>query len=493
MNVWIRPPFELVIRGGLIVDGSGGEPFGADVAVRDGLIAAVEPLPDDSGERELNAAGLIVAPGFINCHSHSDETILEHPEAESIVAQGVTTEVICNCGFGPKHFPDACAFRRELEASGTSVNLALLAPHGTVKETTGEDVAALCAALDGCLDAGCLGVSLGLEYDPGARASREELLAVARRVATRDAMLTVHLRNEDDQLLEAVEEMLDVARRSGARLQISHLKSCGKHNWGKAFDALQVIERARTEGVSIGYDRYPYTAVMTSLQRLLPPEAWWQSDEQRNQRLRAGEYKAHLLKRIIESGGPESIVLARFPFDPSLAGHSLGTVAKHLRKPAVEAAEWVLLHAGRDGDMTVHSLDEGETIAVLARADCMVCTDAAGRPLTAQNGLHPHPRAFGSMPRFLGHYVRERGITTLPAAIRQLTGLPAETFGFRDRGHIAPGKAADLVVFDFATIADTATFERPWSGPVGIAAVFVNGVQVMSRGAHSDARPGVVL
>lgn len=493
MNVRATPHFDLLVQGGTVVDGSGGEPFAADVGIVGNRIVAVESLDGASAAQVIDATGKIVAPGFINCHSHSDETVRAVPGADSAVLQGITTEVVCNCGFGPQVFPNLGAFLDDLEAHGCAINLALLAPHGTLRDVAQGDVKVLCRAVDQALDHGCLGVSLGLEYDPGARADEGELLCVAAAVAARDALLTVHLRNEDDQLVAAVEEMLAIARTTGVRLQVSHLKACGPHNWGRAFDALECIESARDEGLRIGFDRYPYTAVMTSITLLLPPQAWWTSDDERNARLRDGAWRPALLRRIVTSGGADRIVLARCGAHPDWTGRSLAEIADELHTAPVQAAERLLRDAGRDGDMVVHSLDEGETGAVLARSDCMVCTDAALRPLNPEPGFHPHPRAFGAMPRFLGQYVRDQGLTALPAAVRQITALPAESFGLDGRGSIARSRFADLVVFDPQTIRDTATFTHPWSAPEGISHVLVNGQLVVCDGRRTQARPGYVL
>jgi N-acyl-D-amino-acid deacylase len=458
----------LLLRGGLLVDGTGAPPRAADVRVRGDRIAEVAPsLEAAPGERVLDVSGLVVAPGFVDAHSHVDRQIFAL-RADSQVAQGIATAIVGVDGAGP--YPVG-AFLDRLAASPAAINVAAMVGHGAVRRAvmgdarrpaSAEEVRAMRARVARAFAEGAIGLSSGLEYDPGYHAAAGELSALAAEAAAAGGVYATHLRDEGDAVLDALAEAMDVGRAAGAAVHVSHLK-LGATARGRAAAALQAL---RTPGVDATADWYPYTFWVTTTASLAPPR-------------RAGS-RAHWSRVIGDAGGPARLTITSFAADRSYEGRTVADVAAERGA----SAEDVLLDLERRGHagLAAQAMEERDLETIVRDPRVMVASDGGIRIA--------HPRGAGAFPRVLRRYVRERGLLTLEAAIHKMTGMPARRFGLSDRGRIAPGLAADLVVFDADTVADRATAMEPQRAPAGIHHVFVNGVAVVSDGRPTAARPG---
>jgi N-acyl-D-amino-acid deacylase len=526
----VRPPLDLLLVGGRVVDGSGGPAIRADVGIRDGRIVAVEALAGATARETIDVTGLAVAPGFIDIHAHTDLGIFVDNRADSKIRQGVTTEVVGQDGSSVMPVDDrARKERREsyrerygveidaggwdelfaaLAARGHLTNLVTMVGSGTVREVvlgeddrepTAEELAAMVALVEEALAAGAAGVSSGLEYVPNAFATTAELVALARPAAAAGLPYATHMRNEADTVEEALAEGLAVAEGSGAALQVSHLKAQGRRNWPKAERLLATIERAAATR-RVRFDRYPYTAYSTGLSSLFP--AWARDggtdaflarldDPAETTRLRAA-----VDEKIMMMGDWDAIQIvdvgAEGPADA--IGRRLGSYAAERSADPYEVTVEILTRSKNRAAIVGHGMSEENTRRFLAHPLGAICSDAGARRATGPlSEGSPHPRAYGSYPRVLGKYVREERAMSLEEAVRKMTGLPAEILHLADRGTLAVGQAADLVAFDPATVADTATFEAPHSYPVGIPHVIVKGRLAVRDGALTGALPGQVL
>ena len=521
------------IRGATLFDGEGGQRR-ADLRLSAGRIDAIAPsLPP--ADHDLDATGLAVSPGFIDIHCHSDFSALVYPQAESKVLAGVTTDVSGNCGVSP--FPlvgefrarrqeewrahgltidweTAAAFYARAEASPCSVNRAVLAGHGAIRAavvgyadrpTTADERRRMRGLVEEALEAGAFGLSSGLIYPPGCYADADELADLARPVAAAGGYYTSHIRSEGDHLLEAIDEFLDVLRRSGARGQLSHLKAAGQANWPKNTEAIRRLRAARAEGLAVTADRYPYLASMTDLDSMLLPN--WAVEGGRDEELArlADPATRARLAADVRSRHPEPEYFDRIMVASVSPDGPQGAVGKTLRQIGDEAghdpleAAFDLIIENRTLVCSIHfSMSEENLREILAEPYVAIGSDASLRrvPLdaavAAAEGL-AHPRAYGTPARFLGTYVRDVGLMDWPEGIRRLTGLPADVVGLKNRGHLREGAWADLVIFDRAAMADRATYQRPACPPAGICHVFVNGERVVADGRHTGATPGRVL
>lgn len=484
--------FDCVIRGASVFDGISAEPSVCDVGIRAERIAAVG-LDLPAGRREISAAGMHLAPGFIDVHAHDDFAVLLEPELPFKLLQGITTEIVGNCGIGPAprrgaapwierfhpgvrvpDYDDTRSYLRAVEEAGPSLHVAVLAGHGSLRQAVIPDAGrtpsarewrALEAALDEALEAGVIGLSTGLVYEPGRRAEAAELVRLLARARGSAPLYATHLRSEAEELVPAVREAIFIAEEAGVGLQLSHHKASGRDNWGRVSETLGLVDRAIERGVDVWLDQYPYTAGSTILRALVEGQ---------------GE------GRRLEKLGPEDVVIASVEGHPELEGLSLARIMESgLTKD--EAAEHVL------------TLDPGAWIVIFAMSEDDVETVMRHpRTLFGSDGLptshgRPHPRLWGTFPRIFGRYVRERGVVGLGEAVRRATGAAARRFGLVDRGEIRPGAYADLVLFDAARILDEATYDQPRRAPTGVDSVWVDGVSVVQGGAHTGARPGRVL
>jgi len=510
-----RRAYDLILRGGTVFDGSGAAGTVADVAVQDGRIAAVARSIRATARDEITAKGLAVAPGFIDIHSHADGSLFEDPRVESVLRQGVTTIVVGQDGSsrvpgraGETSF--APLFQR-IEALPSAVNVATMVGLGTVRRVvvglddrpaTAAELARMTELVEAALASGACGASTGLEYTPGAFATREELTALCRPLAARRLPYATHMRNEDDQLLEAIEESIAIATGAGCPLQISHLKTGGPRNWHKIDAVFARLARARQEGSDLSFDRYPYVAWATGLTTRFPV---WARDggtaaflKRLDDSATASRIREETEADVVQVGGWDKILLTDVdaPEDRAAVGQRLDAWARTNAMEPYAAALKLLRSNGGSVGTVVFAMSEENCERFLAHPLAMVCSDGGAYALTgpAHSG-HPHPRGLGTFPRVLGRYVRERKALSLAQAVHKMTGKPAARLRLTDRGRIAAGAAADLVVFDPATIADQATFEQPFQYPVGIPAVVVNGAVALrdgervGRGAGRGLKP----
>jgi dihydroorotase/N-acyl-D-amino-acid deacylase len=498
-------PFDLVLRGGQVVDGTGRPAFEADVAVRGDRIAAVGEGLDTIGARVVDAAGKIVAPGFVDLHAHLDP-LLRLPGAESHVRQGVTTALGGPDGGGPTPLAPYLA---EVENVGVGMNVAFLAGHNSIRRAilglddrtpTDDELERMQRLVAEAMAAGAYGLSTGLKYLPGAFSDVDEVVALTRVAADSGGIYTSHLREEGLGLLDGVAEALEIGRRARMPVVLTHHKVVGQPMWGSSSITLAMVDSARAAGTDVMIDQYPYTATYTGITILVPAWALAGGDSaflaRMDDPVLADSILAGIEYNIVNDRGGNDlsrVQLARVEWDRGLEGGTLRDWAEREGLPPTPAtgARLVVEAVRRGGASAIyHALDEGDVERILAHPKTMVASD--GR-LTRPGEGHPHPRWYGTFPRVLRLYVRERGLLSLEDAVHKMTALPAGRLGLADRGRIAEGAYADLVVFDAATVADRATFEDPHQYPDGIEWVIVNGVVAVERGRYLDVRPGRVL
>lgn len=488
---------ELVISGGTVVDGTGAPPRPADLAIDGGRIVEIG-VGVGRGKEEIDASGLVVTPGFIDVHSHDDVAVLVHRDVAFKTMQGVTTDVVGNCGFGPAPHgvamrtfatwhPEATAlpawdghagYAAQLAATPPALNVAFLVGHGTLRQAvmggddrppTDAELAAMAELVTEGMQAGAVGLSTGLIYQPGRHATTDEVAALAAVAAEHGGLYASHIRNEGGALVEAVGEAIEVGERSGARVQISHHKASGRANWGRVADTLALIEAARARGVRVNADQYPYLAGCTFLAAVVD----------------AGALDG--VNGPIGTVEPDDVHITAAPGDRALEGRTLAELAAEAGVDGATMARRIVAEHGHAVMVVVHMMSEDDLVTVLAHETTMIGSD--GDPA----GSHPHPRLYGTFARVLGRYVRDRQVLPLVEAVRRMTSLPAATFGLSGRGVLRPGAAADLVVFDPDTIADVGTYDDPCQHPTGIDTVVVNGVPVVRAGVLTGALPGVVV
>ena len=516
---------DLLIRGGTVIDGTGAPRRRADVAVRDGRIIALGELGTWSGATTIDASGRVISPGFIDIHSHSDESVLINSAMESTVHQGVTAVVAGNCGGASAPVMGLAAeeldreigrydlertwtsfgeYAAAVERSGTAINFSSLVGHGTLRmcvmgaddrpPTTGE-LAAMRALLASALGDGAVGLSTGLIYPPSAYGTTDEISALATTVREQDGLYASHIRNEGDDLFAAIEENLEIGRRSGVRVQLSHHKASQQRNWGKVQESTAMIERAQAAGIDVIADQYPYTASSTGLAVTIPKWAHAGGSLALCERLKDPAVRQRIGGEYTETERNwRHIVIARALHHPEWSGKSVADLAAGAQRDPLEwTCDALIAHAGAI-DIIHHSMDEGDVRYVLAKPWICIGSDSrANAPYGPLSFGKPHPRSYGTFPRILGHYARDEGVLTLEDAVRKMTSLTASRLKLRDRGVVRTGAWADLVVFDPETINDAATYDDPHRYPAGIDHVIVNGTAVTHGHETLAARPGRFL
>jgi len=528
--------FDLMITGGIVIDGSGRPAFPADIGVSGDRIVAIGDLTGREAGQTLTAAGCYVTPGFIDMHTHSDETVFLTPLMESKIHQGVTCEVTGNCGASaapllgeavadmerelkryddniPFHWRSVDEYLDQVSRAGLSTNYLTLVGQGVLRAgvmghamrppTTGE-MTQMQNLLRQSLEEGAYGLSTGLIYPPSSYADVDELAELSRVMSPYGGFYASHIRNEGDRLLEAVTEAITIGERAGVPVHLAHHKAAGKRNWGKVEQSLALIEAARHRGVAVTADQYPYIASSTGLGVILPDWAHEGGTEAMLARLRDPEASARIRaevevqrpgwENVVVDSGWHNIVIAGCRSDHSVEGLNTWQIAEQWGMDPIAASFKLLLDNDGSVSVVIFSMCEEDVQTVMRRPYVCVGSDSTVRaPTGPMSEGKPHPRAYGTFPRVLGRYVRELGVLTWEEAVRKMTSLSADRLGLKGRGRIAIGSYADLVIFDPATVADRATFTDPHQFPAGIETVIVNGVVTIQDGRHSGAKAGRVL
>jgi len=496
--------YDTIIRGGRIVDGSGNPAYFADIAVQDGKIVKIGHLTD-SARTVIDASHLVVAPGFIDVHTHADD-VADHPRAENFIRMGVTTIVVGNCG-GSKL--DIGGLFKVIESNGVTVNVASLIGHNTVREAamggvydrppTETEMAKMKSLVNQGMQDGAVGLSTGLIYLPGVYAKTDEIVDLARVIAPYQGIYTSHMRHEDERIYSALDEVIRVAREAGVRAEVSHIKLSGENAWGQADQVLAYIEKARADGLDITQDQYAYTASSTTLRQLIPDEAFANGDGKFLQYLSDPDHKARMvqeMKATLHKRHRQDYayaVIADYPHDPTLDGLDIVQAArKRQHSDSLDAQIETIfeIETNGSGNGVFHGMDEADLQKFMQHPNTMIACDSGIRVFG--EGV-PHPRGYGNNARVLGRYVRDLRVLRLEDAIRKMTSLPANTFQFADRGELRVGNWADIVVFDPGKVLDEATYTDPHHYPIGIPDVLVNGQVVLKDGELTTARPGQAL
>ena len=497
-------PFDVLVTGGRLVDGTGAPARRADIGIRHRRIAAIGRLSNQSAHETIDASGFVVAPGFIDVHTHADD-VAEHARAENFVRMGLTSIVAGNCGESALDIGDALSTLRD---GGMSVNFATLIGHNTVRraamgtddrEPTAAEMTKMKSLVWRGMVDGAVGFSTGLQYVPGTYAAPPEIIELARVAAVSGGLYASHMRNEGTALAQSVRETIQVGEAARCPVQISHLKVDSPNRWGASAEALSLIDAARARGLQVAADQYAYTAASSTLGIRFPSWALEGGSARISERLNDaatwGRIRREMQQLLAERGFTDLTfaVVAAYRPDPSLNGLTMKQVASKLKgsesvDAQLEAAREMMLGGG--ASMVYHLMSDDDVTTIMRHPHVAFASDSS--VLAFGSGM-PHPRGYGNNARVLSEYVRQRGVITLEEAIRKMTSLPARHFRLANRGAIAEGYAADIVIFDPSRVADTATFATPHSYPVGIHTVLVNGVAVLRSGEHTGARPGEVL
>lgn len=497
--------YDWLFRNARVVDGSGNPWYHSDVATKDGKIAVIGNLINADADRIVDAAGRVLAPGFIDVHTHIEQTILKVPNGDNFLLDGVTTVVTGNCG-GSKL--ELGAFFEALEEEGLGLNVASLIGQGTVRakvmgdaerEPTPEEMDAMKALVGAAMEEGAVGLSTGLIYVPGSFAKTEEVIELARVASERGGVYATHIRHEGSGLMEALAEAIRIGHEADIPVEVSHFKVAAKQYWGRSGDAIAMVEKARQDGLDIVVDQYPYDRSSTSIGVLLPEWSRAGGAEEIKKRLRDTETRVRIageMEELVKKEGFEDYsfaTVAGFEPDRSLEGKTITEINRSRGRTATIANEILtvmeIMNQG-GAQMIYHKMSMADVEQILRYPNTAVASDGGTRVF----GLgKPHPRSYGTNARVLREFVRERGVLTLEDAVRRMTSLPARTFGFRDRGMIREGMAADLLLFDTGEVSDGATFQNPHQYSKGFGLVLVNGTPVVEDGKLTGRRPGKIL
>ncbi len=530
--IFLNNQFDLLIINGSVIDGSGKKEFTADVRIKDGKIKAIGNLKNSDAARIIDAKGLKVSPGFIDIHSHTDNDLLINPKAESKIRQGVTTEITGQDGSSmapvaewniertlknfKEEYGEELTFRTfaefldDFSKRKFSVNMASMIGLGTLREVivgyddrpaSADEMQRMKHEVEKAMKAGALGLSTGLEYTPGSFASTEELIGLCKAADERTRIYATHMRNEDNTVLEAIDEAINVAKGSNAKLLISHLKVSGKSNWHKADEALAKIDKAVNEGLEVHADRYTYVAYHTGLANLFP---LWARDGGRAKfierlkndslKLKMKEYSEKKVSNL--DGDWNGVLISSIGKDElkNLQGMTIKQISEKNSNDSFETAVKIIIDSENDVSMVGFGMEEESTEKILAHPRVMIASDSGSHaPYPPMTRSIAHPRAYGTFPRAIAKYVRERNICPLEEMVKKMTSMPADKVRLKDKGRIEEGKSGDVVIFDYEKIQDKATFTDPHQYPDGIPYVIVNGEIVIEKGEHTGAMPGKVL
>ncbi|HKV33821.1 MAG TPA: D-aminoacylase [Pyrinomonadaceae bacterium] len=498
------PVYDLLITNARIVDGSGNPWVRGDVAVRQGRVVKIGRIAPDTATKVIDARGEILAPGFIDVHTHV-ESIYSLPAAENFIRMGVTSLVTGNCGSSTTEVGE---FLGRIKDKPLAVNLATLIAHGSVRRKviglddrapTPDELKQMEAVVEQGMKDGAVGLSTGLIYVPGTYAKTDEIVALARVAARYGGLYATHMRNEGDKVADAIRESIQIGEQAGLPVEISHFKISNKKLWGQTPMTLGLVREARARGLAVTVDQYAYTASSTSLDARLP--SWFRAGgfDEAKKRLADKATREKVIndtKDALKRSGFKDYsfaVVASYTPDKSFNGKSIAEITKIVRKKSdvtSQIEQMLEMYEAGGAGMIYHGMDEDDVKRIMQEPFTMIASDSGVRQVDESV---PHPRGYGNNARVLGRYVRELKLIALEDAIRKMTSLPAQTFGFRDRGLIREGFAADFVIFDENTIADQATFDKPHQFPAGISYVIVNGETVLANGQITEARPGVAL
>jgi len=494
--------FDYVIKNGKVIDGTGNPWYKADIGIIGDKIAEIGLIPEEKGEMVIDAKGKVVSPGFIDIHTHT-EGVAKDPTAHNYIMQGVTMVVAGNCGGSRISLKD---FFKKLEKQGIALNFASLVGHGSVRDTVMgnearepsiEELEEMKKFVEKEMKAGAVGLSTGLEYTPGVYSKTDEIIELAKVVSRYGGFYASHIRDEEAKVVESIEEAIEIGEKANIPVEISHFKIFGVERWGHSKITVRLINEARKKGIDVTVDQYPYTAASTGLVILFPP--WALEGKEWKERIKNPELKKKITEYIIyrivhEYAGNDlnRIQMANYPEDTSVEGKGLKDILEMKRREITpeNAAELVLELILEKNDAIYHAMSEEDVERIIKNPATMHASDGH---ITEMNVGVPHPRNYGTFPRVLAEYVREKGIITLEEAIRKMTSMPASRIGIKDAGIILVNKRADIVVFDPLTINDKATFEKPHQYPEGIDYVLVNGEIVVDHGIITGKLPGKII
>ncbi len=496
--------YDVILRNGRIIDGSGNPWFYGDVAFVNGKVAAVGHVTGQAS-REIDVKGLVIAPGFIDVHTHIEGNEWNVPTAPNFIYDGVTSVVTGNCGSSNT---DVGRYFRKLDSARISINVATLIGHNDVREAimgesqrdpTSDEQKRMEDLVEKAMRDGAVGFSTGLIYVPGTYSKTPEVIGLAKAAARHHGVYASHIRDEADGMTAAVEEAINIGRQAGIPVEISHFKTTYKPNWGRSTSMVEQVEKARREGIEVTVDQYPYIASSTSLNTRLPSWAFSGGRDSLLWRLKDPATRARI-KKAMHADLKEKLVknysyclVARYAADTTVNGLNISQVnVKWGNKPTADQEIETILKMVENGGaaMVFFSMDEGDLKTIMQYPFNMIASDAGIN--TFGSGM-PHPRGYGTNARVLGRYVRDLKVIRLEEAIRRMSSLPAQKFQLMDRGLLRPGMAADIVVFDPAIVTDKSTFEKPHQYTIGFQYVVVNGVMTVDQGQHTGARAGTVL
>ncbi len=496
---------DLLIRNGKILDGTGNSWFYADIAVKDGKILKIGKLETYTAPKIIDAKGLVVAPGFIDVHTHIEGDEMQNPTANNFILDGVTTVVTGNCGSSAA---DIKNYFRQLDSLKLSINVATLLGHNTVRRTimgtanrnpTDDEMKRMEELVHQSMKSGAVGLSTGLQYIPGAYSKTNEIVRLAAVAAHYNGVYASHMRDEGDQIVASINETLTIGREASIPVQISHFKLSGQQNWGRSNEALDMIKQARGQGIEVTIDQYPYTASSTGLSIMMPDEIMADGNDSIRARLQRPEVRKYVADYLLKKLKNRKLkhfsyaMVAYYRADTSYNGKSIEEInrlmgRKHKAKEEAQTIIDMMLKGG--AGMVFHGMSDQDVKQIMQYPFNMFASDASIR-IYGQGA--PHPRGYGTNARVLSRYVREQNVLSLEEAIRRMTSLPAQKFRLADRGILKEGFAADIVIFHENEVQDISTFEKPHAYSKGFRYVIVNGQLVAENDMHLGVRSGKVL
>ncbi len=498
--------FDIVILNGKIIDGTGNSWYYGDVGIRNGKIVAIGKLSNAETKHVILADGLIVSPGFVDVHTHIEGGESTTPTADNFIFDGVTSVVTGNCGGSNL---DMAAYFHRLDSAKISINVASLIGHNTVRRAVMGDLQRdpkpdeqikMEALVEKAMKEGAVGMSTGLIYVPGTYSKTPEVVGLAKASSKYNGVYASHIRDEGDHVTEAVNEAISIGREAKMPVEISHFKVTYKPNWGKSTETIELVEKARQEGIDVTVDQYPYIASSTTLDTTVPTWVFGGGRDSLKLRINEPVMRAKIKKEMVEGLKKKQLknysyaVVSRYPPDTTWNGKNISEINKLKGRKAkpMEEAETILemVNAINRTQMVFFSMDEKDLVRILQYPFNMVASDAG---IAKFGSGMPHPRAYGTNARVLGRYVHELKVLRLEEAVRRMTSLPAQKFNLRDRGLIREGMAADILVFDEKTVGDAATFTNPHTYSKGFKYVIVNGKVTIDNGKHTGVRSGSVL